>query len=120
MQGIIMQNNKYQGQISSYHSSNKYQMIKNESLIPLEPDEYIERIGIFAPPGSQFNITQYGINGTTTIQIGKTFMYEAFNTQITDVQYIGTSAIDDELAYSLPATDTKRIYIDYIVKKVSS
>lgn len=113
-------NHNYQGQISSYNYPN-FQLPQRQGLLNLS-GQYIERIGIFAPPGSQFQLTQFGSD--ITIQIGNTFMYEAFNTNITQIEYLGTIELDNneksflnpQNQYSLPITDPKRIVIDYIVK----
>jgi hypothetical protein len=53
-------------------------------------------------------------------------MYEAFNTNITQIEYLGTIELDNneksflnpQNQYSLPITDPKRIVIDYIVKDI--
>lgn len=131
--------NGYQGQINS----SDY----NDNILPVNTNllqditGYVCRIGIFAPPGSYFQLN--GDNGPI-IEIGSSFMYEADNVNITSLKYKGNkyrwiSVTQDnqevrkinhdgysyeydyvntkpEDIYSLPATNPQRIAIDFIVK----
>ena len=107
--------NGYQGQICSFDFQNN-ELPKNQNLFT-NNNQYIERIGIYAPPQSKFLITQS--NGNATIQIGSTFMYQAYDTYITGIQYLGyddSYKINEELEYTIPASRDKRIVIDFIAK----
>ena len=75
--------NGYQGQICSADYLNSE--MTTGSIISLSSSQYIEKLGIYAPPGAKFQITQKanGITSTAEIEIGKTFMYEAYNSYIT-------------------------------------
>ena len=112
---LALTENGYQGQICSFDFQN-YELPKNENLFT-NNNQYIQRIGIYAPPRSRFLITQN--TGEVTIQIGQNFMYEAYDTYITGIQYLGYNneyKINEELEYTIPATRDKRIVIDFIVK----
>lgn len=107
--------NGYQGQICSQDFQNN-ELPKNQNLFT-NNSQYIERIGIYAPPRTKFLLTQS--DGDVTIQIGYNFMYQAFDTYITGIKYLGfddSYKIDQNLEYSIPATRDKRIVIDYIAK----
>lgn len=117
--------NKYQGQICSSDFENK---VFSTNIINFSNyNQYVKKIGIYAPPGAVFKIWQN--NSTYTVEIGKTFMYEATNVKINAIEYLGnrhsftTAGIPyssdgltyyEDQVYSLPNSNDRNIFIDYI------
>ena len=125
-----LQNNKFQGQVSSFCFSDPQDLYhekfrKNDNIVP--NDHYFSKIGIYAPPGSQFNIG-YGNGNTITITIGHTFMYQIEGVMVTSLEYLGNvnkpvepeTTIDEYNQEYVLSNADKRIVIDFIDNVISS
>lgn len=96
--------NGYQGQICAADQPNGY-FAANEEILNLIQNlasvqvDYLERIGIEAPPGTEIKIN----NQEHLFQIGKTGFYE----------------VDDVIIQSLkfPINSPKNVIIDFIIKR---
>lgn len=93
--------NGYQGQLRASDFPDKtfqpgqelFNLIQQQCTVPIQ---YLSRIGIYARPGSEFLINNQ------PVIIGKTYMYETSNVEITSLKFVGSV---------LP----QEIIIDYII-----
>lgn len=101
-----MSENNYQGQfyardIDSEHGFHK---IVDNGLINLfseviEGTDYVNRLGICAPPGTIATIKNGTNNEEVTIEIGKTGIYEVEDVKITGLSFPADTALDAIVDY---------------------
>ena len=96
--------NGYQGQIRAADQPNGY-FPANQEIFNLIQDltyiniDYLERIGIQAPPATRLKLNN------TVIEIGKTGLYEADDVAITSIQFYENSP--------------KNVVIDFVVSRAN-
>lgn len=101
-----MSENNYQGQfyardIDSEHGFHK---IINNNLINLFSEvikgtDYVNRLGISAPPGTIATIKNGTNNEEVTIEVGKTGIYEVEDVKITGLSFPADTALDAIVDY---------------------
>lgn len=89
-------------------AKNLLEFMKTEAKFPDEQSGYISKLGIQAPPGTQWEFQEEGDN-TKSVYIGATGIYELDNVKLLGLFYIPQSNIQTDLTAQYIAYDNSII-----------